>query len=57
MVAIPEHFPLLYESLEAAQRAADDVLINYRPHDCQQLGCGAWIRIESPSTPTPQTPM
>jgi hypothetical protein len=27
----PYTFPLLYDSLEAAQRAADDVLINYRP--------------------------
>jgi hypothetical protein len=31
---LPVYFPLIYSSLEAAQRAADDVLLNSRPHDC-----------------------
>lgn len=39
----PEYFPLLYPSLEIAQRAADDVLINNRQHDCRQHGCGEWM--------------
>ena len=39
----PEQFPLLYPSLEAAQRAADDVLIDYQTHDCRQQGCGEWV--------------
>src|SRR3989442_875259 len=39
---LPSHFPCVYPTIESAQRAADDVLINYRPHDCRQCGCGEW---------------
>jgi hypothetical protein len=53
----PEHFPLLYDSLEAAQRAADDVLINYLPHDCRHGGCGAWEPIKGLRQGGPQRPM
>ena len=45
---LPEQFPLLYTSLEAAQRAADGVLINHLPHDCWLQGCGAWVVITGP---------
>lgn len=38
----PRPFPLLYHSLESAQRAADDVLKTFLRHDCQQRGCGEW---------------
>jgi hypothetical protein len=39
------HFPRAHPDIESAQRAADDVLINYRPHDCKQCGCGEWVPI------------
>jgi hypothetical protein len=29
----------------SGERSADDVLINYRPHDCEQCGCGEWMPI------------
>lgn len=38
----PRAFPLLYHSLEAAQRAADDMLINHLPHDCRQAEREEW---------------
>jgi len=41
----PPHFRRTHPDGEAAQRAADDVLINYRPHDCKQCGCGEWAAI------------
>jgi RimJ/RimL family protein N-acetyltransferase len=37
------HFRRTHPDIESAQRAADDVLINYRPHDCSQSGCGEWV--------------
>jgi hypothetical protein len=51
---LPQHTPVLYESLEAAQRAADDVLINYRPHDCRLQGCGDWVPIKGPTQNGPE---
>jgi hypothetical protein len=51
----PEHFPLLYESLEAAQRAADDLLVTYLRHDCRQKGCGQWVQV--PGLSGPERPM
>jgi hypothetical protein len=39
---LPSNFTILYRSLEAAQRAADDVLLNNVPHDCRQCACGEW---------------
>jgi hypothetical protein len=39
---LPSHFEVLHETLEAAQRAADDVLLAYMPHDCMRTGCGEW---------------
>jgi hypothetical protein len=53
----PEHFPLLYDSLEAAQQAADDVLINYQPHACRQVGCEEWVPVPAPTQRTPERPM
>ena len=53
----PEHFPLLYLSLEAAQRAADDVLIKHRPHDCRQKGCSEWLPAQGPGQSVPERPM
>ena len=41
----PPHFGRIHPDIESAQRAADDVLINYRPHDCKQRGCGEWVPI------------
>jgi len=41
----PPHFRRTHPDIESAQRAADDVLINYRPHDCKQCGCGDWVPI------------
>ena len=41
---LPEHFKVVYPSLEAAQRAADDMLINYEPHDCRQGAAGRGCR-------------
>jgi hypothetical protein len=53
----PQPFPLLYHSLEAAQRAADGVLINVQPHDCGQLGCGEWVPIQGFGPSSPKRPM
>jgi hypothetical protein len=41
----PQPFPLLYHSLEAAQRAADNVLISDCPHDCRQESCSEWALV------------
>jgi hypothetical protein len=41
----PPHFHRAHADIESAQRAADDVLINYRPHDCKQCGCGEWASV------------
>ena len=54
---VPEHFPLLYHSLEAAQRAADDVLIYYQPHDCWQAGCEEWAPVQAAMQRTPERSM
>lgn len=44
---LPRHFQTAHSTVEAAQRTADDVLINYRPHDCKREGCGDWKAIRS----------
>jgi hypothetical protein len=41
----PPHFRRTHDDIESAQRAADDVLINYHPHDCQQCSCGEWVPV------------
>jgi hypothetical protein len=41
----PPHLRRAHADIESAQRAADDVLINYKPHDCKQCGCGEWVPI------------
>jgi hypothetical protein len=56
-VGTSEHFPLLYDFLEAAQCAADDVLTNYRSHDCRQQGCGEWVPIGGPAANMPERRM
>jgi len=43
----PSHFRRTHPDIESAQQAAEDVLINYRPHDCKQCGCGEWMPIVS----------
>ena len=53
----PEQFPLLYDSLESAQHASDDVLINYQPHDCRQVGCGEWVPVKVLGQSGPVRPM
>jgi hypothetical protein len=53
----PQLFPLLYHSLEAAQRAADDVLIGDHPHDCRQVGCGEWVPFQGVVPSGPERPM
>lgn len=54
---VPEQFPLLYPSLEAAQRAADDVLLASRVHDCRQTGCDDWTPVTGPGLRGPDRPM
>lgn len=39
---LPSRFSLLHPTREVAQRAADDVLLAYLPHDCRVEGCGHW---------------
>lgn len=39
---LPPHFPLVYSSLEAAQRAGDDIVTNHLHHDCRQADCTEW---------------
>ena len=41
----PPHFSRTHPDIEAAQRAADHVLINFRPLDCKQCGCGEWVPV------------
>lgn len=36
---LPAHFSPIHPTLEAAQRAADDIICNNLPHDCRQAGC------------------
>ena len=48
---------MLYHSLEAAQRAADGVLINDHPHDCRQVGCGEWMPFQGVGPASPERPM
>ena len=53
----PQLFPLLSHSLEAAQRAADDVLITHRPHDCLQESCSEWVSLQGLGPGSPERPM
>ena len=39
---LPRHFTRLHATREAAQRAADDVIRAYVPHDCRHCSCGEW---------------
>jgi hypothetical protein len=41
----------IHDTLAAAQRAADDVLMTRHPHDCGPAGCGIWQWIPSPAGP------
>jgi hypothetical protein len=41
----PSHFHRAHRDIESAQRAADDLVINYHPYDCKQCGCGEWVAI------------
>lgn len=54
---LPEHFPVVYPSLEEAQRAADDMLTNYEPHDCVRVGCGEWMPTETLTHGAPERAM
>ncbi len=54
---IPQPFPLLYHSLEAAQRAVDNVLNSDHPHDCRQVGCGDWVPFHGAEQSIPRLPM
>ena len=34
-------------NLREAQEAADKIVQAYYPHDCEQLACGGWIKLDS----------
>jgi hypothetical protein len=51
----PSHFRRTHADIEAAQRAADDVLINHRPHDCKQCRCGEWVPVVGVERREPHT--
>jgi hypothetical protein len=38
----PSDFITVYGTLEAAQRAADSMLLYDIPHDCRRCGCSEW---------------
>ena len=38
----PSDFVAVYGTLEAAQRAADSMLLDDVPHDCRRCGCSEW---------------
>lgn len=42
---LPPEFVTRYETLDAAKRAADDMLVELGPHDCARGGCSEWMPV------------